>query len=221
MRNYAAKDIKFGVDARALMLRGVEELADAVEVTMGPKLLVKCRMYCTVEMFDFFEGLMVANATNDVAGDGTTCATILTKAIYSEGCKSLVAGMNAMDLRRGITMAVDSVVTKLKSRARMISTSEEIAQVCLVYCTKEKNRYGHLSPTGFALDYQLVDFSICFTSLCFFRHCVLSPTKSITIFAFKTNNTALVSSTESANLFVVDSLKENPKRLRWLKTGSI
>lgn len=61
---------------------------------------------------------------------GTTCATILTRAIYSEGCKSVAAGMNAMDLRRGISMAVDSVVTNLKSRARMISTSEEIAQVC-------------------------------------------------------------------------------------------
>lgn len=62
---------------------------------------------------------------------GTTCATVLTRAIFSEGCKSVAAGMNAMDLRRGITMAVDAVVTNLKSRARMISTSEEIAQVCL------------------------------------------------------------------------------------------
>lgn len=61
---------------------------------------------------------------------GTTCATILTRAIFTEGCKSVAAGMNAMDLRRGISMAVDSVVTNLKSRARMISTSEEIAQVC-------------------------------------------------------------------------------------------
>lgn len=60
---------------------------------------------------------------------GTTCATVLTRAIYSEGCKSVAAGMNAMDLRRGITMAVDAVVTNLKSRARMISTPEEIAQV--------------------------------------------------------------------------------------------
>lgn len=62
---------------------------------------------------------------------GTTCATILTRAIFTEGCKSVAAGMNAMDLRRGINMAVDAVVTNLKSRARMISTSEEIAQVCL------------------------------------------------------------------------------------------
>lgn len=61
---------------------------------------------------------------------GTTCATVLTRAIFTEGCKSVAAGMNAMDLRRGITMAVDAVVTSLKSRARMISTSEEIAQVC-------------------------------------------------------------------------------------------
>lgn len=69
---------------------------------------------------------------------GTTCATILTKAIFTEGCKSVAAGMNAMDLRRGITMAVDSVVTNLKSRAKMISTSEEIAQVAFFlkkYCS--------------------------------------------------------------------------------------
>lgn len=65
-------------------------------------------------------------------GAGTTCATVLTKAIFAEGCKSVAAGMNAMDLRRGISMAVDSVVTNLKSKARMISTSEEIAQVCLM-----------------------------------------------------------------------------------------
>ena len=64
---------------------------------------------------------------------GTTCATVLTRAIFTEGCKSVAAGMNAMDLRRGITMAVDSVVTNLKSRARMISTSEEIAQVWKSY----------------------------------------------------------------------------------------
>ena len=62
---------------------------------------------------------------------GTTCATILTRAIFTEGCKSVAAGMNAMDLRRGINMGVDAVVTNLKSRARMISTSEEIAQVCI------------------------------------------------------------------------------------------
>ncbi|XP_059432255.1 chaperonin CPN60-2, mitochondrial-like [Corylus avellana] len=149
-RNYAAKDIKFGVDARALILRGVEELADAVKVTMGPKgrnvVLEQSfgapkvtkdgvTVAKSVEFQDRVKNIgaslvkQVANATNDVAGDGTTCATVLTRAIFAEGCKSVAAGMNAMDLRRGISMAVDSVVTNLKSRARMIKTSEEIAQV--------------------------------------------------------------------------------------------
>ncbi|KAK4406033.1 Chaperonin CPN60-2, mitochondrial [Sesamum angolense] len=135
-RNYAAKDIRFGVEARALMLKGVEELADAVKVTMGPKDKVKNIGASLVKQ--------VANATNDVAGDGkfyqlgTTCATVLTRAIFTEGCKSVAAGMNAMDLRRGITMAVDAVVTNLKSRARMISTSEEIAQVGTISANGER-----------------------------------------------------------------------------------
>ncbi|CAN8315854.1 unnamed protein product [Cochlearia groenlandica] len=149
-RNYAAKDIKFGVEARALMLRGVEELADAVKVTMGPKgrnVIIEqswgapkvtkdgVTVAKSIEFKDRVKNVgaslvkQVANATNDVAGDGTTCATVLTRAIFTEGCKSVAAGMNAMDLRRGIKMAVDTVVTNLKSRARMISTSEEIAQV--------------------------------------------------------------------------------------------
>ncbi|KAL6214428.1 hypothetical protein ACLB2K_013862 [Fragaria x ananassa] len=149
-RNYAAKEIKFGVEARSLMLRGVEELADAVKVTMGPKgrNVVLEQSYGapkvtkdgvtvakSIEFKDKVKNIgaslvkQVANATNDAAGDGTTCATVLTRAIFTEGCKSVAAGMNAMDLRRGITMAVDCVVTNLKSRARMISTSEEIAQV--------------------------------------------------------------------------------------------
>ncbi|XP_076902635.1 chaperonin CPN60-2, mitochondrial [Bidens hawaiensis] len=158
-RNYAAKDIKFGVDARALMLRGVEELADAVKVTMGPKgrnVVIEqsygapkvtkdgVTVAKSIEFKDRVKNVgaslvkQVANATNDVAGDGTTCATVLTRAIYSEGCKSVAAGMNAMDLRRGITMAVDSVVTNLKSRARMISTSEEIAQVGTISANGER-----------------------------------------------------------------------------------
>ncbi|CAA0839962.1 Chaperonin CPN60- mitochondrial [Striga hermonthica] len=136
-RNYAAKDIRFGVDARALMLKGVEDLADAVKVTMGPKghnVVIEqswgapkvtkdgVTVAKSIEFKDRVKNIgaslvkQVANATNDVAGDG---------------CKSVAAGMNAMDLRRGITMAVDAVVTNLKSRARMISTSEEIALVCL------------------------------------------------------------------------------------------
>ncbi|KAF9611082.1 hypothetical protein IFM89_026966 [Coptis chinensis] len=149
-RNYAAKDIRFGVDARALMLRGVEELADAVKVTMGPKgrnVIIEqsygspkvtkdgVTVAKSIEFKDKIKNVgaslvkQVANATNNVAGDGTTCATVLTRAIFSEGCKSVAAGMNAMDLRRGITMAIDSVITSLKASARMISTSEEIAQV--------------------------------------------------------------------------------------------
>ncbi|KAF8388334.1 hypothetical protein HHK36_027000 [Tetracentron sinense] len=158
-RNYAAKDIKFGVEARALMLRGVEELADAVKVTMGPKgrNVVLEQSYGapkvtkdgvtvakSIEFKDRVKNMgaslvkQVANATNDIAGDGTTCATVLTRAIFSEGCKSVAAGMNAMDLRRGITMAVDAVVTNLKSRARMISTSEEIAQVGTISANGER-----------------------------------------------------------------------------------
>ncbi|GAV76625.1 Cpn60_TCP1 domain-containing protein [Cephalotus follicularis] len=158
-RNYAAKDIRFGLDARALMLRGVEELADAVKVTMGPKgrnVVIEqsygapkvtkdgVTVAKSIEFKDKVKNVgaslvkQVANATNDVAGDGTTCATILTRAILSEGCKSVAAGMNAMDLRRGITMAVDAVVTNLKSRARMISTSEEIAQVGTISANGER-----------------------------------------------------------------------------------
>ncbi|GLT53900.1 hypothetical protein SLA2020_271360 [Shorea laevis] len=149
-RNYAAKDIRFGVEARGLMLKGVEDLADAVKVTMGPKgrnVVIEqswgapkvtkdgVTVAKSIEFKDKVKNIgaslvkQVANATNDTAGDGTTCATVLTRAIFTEGCKSVAAGMNAMDLRRGITMAVDAVVTHLKSRARMISTSEEIAQV--------------------------------------------------------------------------------------------
>ncbi|XP_077250890.1 chaperonin CPN60-2, mitochondrial-like isoform X1 [Tasmannia lanceolata] len=158
-RNYAAKDIKFGVEARALMLKGVEDLADAVKVTMGPKgrnvvleqgfgapKVTKdgVTVAKSIEFKDRVKNMgaslvkQVANATNDVAGDGTTCATVLTRAIFAEGCKSVAAGMNAMDLRRGITMAVDSVVTNLKSRARMISTSEEIAQVGTISANGER-----------------------------------------------------------------------------------
>ncbi|CAI9783473.1 unnamed protein product [Fraxinus pennsylvanica] len=141
-RNYAVKDIRFGVEAWALMLKGVEELAEAVKVTMGPKDGVTVAK--SIEFKDKVKNIdaslvkQVANATNDVAGDGTTCATVLTCAIFTEGCKSVAAGMNSMDLRRGISMAVDAVVTNLKSRARMISTSEEIAQVGTISVNGER-----------------------------------------------------------------------------------
>lgn len=158
-RNYAAKDIRFGVEARALMLKGVEDLADAVKVTMGPKgrhVVIEqsygapkvtkdgVTVAKSIEFKDRVKNIgaslvkQVANATNDVAGDGTTCATVLTRAIFTEGCKSVAAGMNAMDLRRGISLAVDTVVTNLKSRARMISTSEEIAQVGTISSNGER-----------------------------------------------------------------------------------
>jgi len=158
-RNYAAKEIRFGVDARSAMLQGIEQLADAVKVTMGPKgrnVVIEqsfgapkvtkdgVTVAKSIEFKDRVKNVgaslvkQVANATNDVAGDGTTCATILTRAIFTEGCKSVAAGMNAMDLRRGINMAVDSVVTHLKSRARMISTSEEIAQVGTISANGER-----------------------------------------------------------------------------------
>nr|CAA77646.1 chaperonin hsp60 [Arabidopsis thaliana] len=158
-RNYAAKEIKFGVEARALMLKGVEDLADAVKVTMGPKgrnVVIEqswgapkvtkdgVTVAKSIEFKDKIKNVgaslvkQVANATNDVAGDGTTCATVLTRAIFAEGCKSVAAGMNAMDLRRGISMAVDAVVTNLKSKARMISTSEEIAQVGTISANGER-----------------------------------------------------------------------------------
>ncbi|CAL0316779.1 unnamed protein product [Lupinus luteus] len=158
-RNYAAKEIKFGVEARALMLKGVEELADAVKVTMGPKgrnVVIEqsfgapkvtkdgVTVAKSIEFKNKVKNIgaslvkQVANATNDVAGDGTTCATVLTRAILTEGCKSVAAGMNAMDLRRGINLAVDAVVTNLKSRARRISTSEEIAQVGTISANGER-----------------------------------------------------------------------------------
>ncbi|GLJ10998.1 hypothetical protein SUGI_0140010 [Cryptomeria japonica] len=158
-RNYAAKEIKFGVEARSTMLQGVELLADAVKVTMGPKgrTVVIEQSYGapkvtkdgvtvakSIEFSDKLKNVgaslvkQVASATNDAAGDGTTCATILTRAIFAEGCKSVAAGMNAMDLRRGISMAVDAVVTHLRSRARMISTSEEIAQVGTISSNGER-----------------------------------------------------------------------------------
>ncbi|KAL5065128.1 hypothetical protein RYX36_026865 [Vicia faba] len=158
-QNYAAKEINFGVNAHALMLKGVEELAEAVKVTMGPKghnVVIEqsfgapkvtkdgVTVAKSIEFKDKVKNIgaslvkQVANATNDVAGDGTTCATVLTRAIFAEGCKSVAAGMNAMDLRRGKNMVVDAVVTSLKSRARMISTSEEIAQVGTISANGER-----------------------------------------------------------------------------------
>merc|ERR1719253_2369378 len=153
------KDIKFGTEARASMLAGVEKLADAVQVTLGPKgrnvvidqtfgspKITKdgVTVAKAIEFADKNQNVganlikQVANATNDVAGDGTTTATVLTRAIFSEGCKSVAAGMNPMDLRRGIQAAVDVVVAELKSSAKLISTTEEIAQVGTISANGER-----------------------------------------------------------------------------------
>lgn len=145
-----AKEIKFGTDARAKMLRGVETLAAAVKVTLGPKgrNVILDKSYGApkitkdgvsvakeIELADKFENMgaqlvkEVAQKTADKAGDGTTTATVLAEAIIREGCKAVAAGMNPMDLKRGIDMAVEAVVADLKSRSKAIKTSEEIAQV--------------------------------------------------------------------------------------------
>ena len=145
-----AKEIKFGTDARAKMLAGVDILADTVKVTLGPKgrNVVLNRQYGApkitkdgvsvakeIELADKFENMgaqmvrEVASKSADVAGDGTTTATVLAQAIVREGCKAVAAGMNPMDLKRGIDMAVSAVVEDVKSRSKKVSTSEEIAQV--------------------------------------------------------------------------------------------
>ena len=146
----AAKDVKFGADARTRMLRGVNTLADAVKVTLGPKgrTVVLDKSFGAprvtkdgvtvakeIELEDKFENMgaqmvrEVASKTNDVAGDGTTTATVLAQAIVREGTKAVAAGMNPMDLRRGVDTAVETVFAELKRRSRRISTEGEIAQV--------------------------------------------------------------------------------------------
>ena len=146
----AAKDVRFGGDARARMLRGVDILADAVKVTLGPKgrNVVLDKSYGApritkdgvtvakeIELADKFENMgaqmvrEVASKTSDVAGDGTTTATVLAQAIVREGAKAVAAGMNPMDLKRGIDRAVIAVVDELKKRTKKITTPAETAQV--------------------------------------------------------------------------------------------
>ena len=146
----AAKDVKFDTDARNKMLRGVNILADAVKVTLGPKgrnvILDKSfgapritkdgvSVAKEIELEDKFENMgaqmvkEVASRTNDEAGDGTTTATVLAQAIVREGLKSVAAGMNPMDLKRGIDMATLKVVEAIKAAAREVSDSDEVAQV--------------------------------------------------------------------------------------------
>ena len=157
IRNYAAgKDIRFGADCRARMLEGVNKVADAVQVTLGPKgrNVIIDQTYGApkitkdgvtvakaIELSDRYQNLgaqlirQVASKANDEAGDGTTTATVLTRAIFAEGTKAVAAGMNPMDLRRGIQLAVDAILEELKSITKTITTSEEIEQVCK---TKER-----------------------------------------------------------------------------------
>src|SRR5881398_2458506 len=146
----AAKDVKFSGDARERMLRGVDILANAVKVTLGPKgrnvVIEKSfgapritkdgvTVAKEIELDDKFENMgaqmvrEVASKTNDAAGDGTTTATVLAQAIVVEGLKSVAAGMNPMDLKRGVDKAVARVVEEIKSTAKKVTTNQEIAQV--------------------------------------------------------------------------------------------
>jgi chaperonin GroEL len=149
----AAKDVRFSRDARERILAGVDTLANAVKVTLGPKgrnvvidksfgapRITKDGVTVAkeIELKDKFENMgaqmlrEVASRTNDNAGDGTTTATVLAQAIVTEGMKSVAAGMNPMDLKRGIDIAVDKVVENLKSRSKEVTGSSEIAQVGII-----------------------------------------------------------------------------------------
>src|SRR3712207_5004096 len=155
----AAKDVRFSANAREKMLRGVDILADAVKVTLGPKgrnvVIEKSfgapritkdgvTVAKEIELSDKFENMgaqmvrEVASKTNDLAGDGTTTATVLAQAIFREGVKSVAAGMNPMDLKRGIDLAVTAVVEDIKGRAKKVSTNEEIAQVGTISANGER-----------------------------------------------------------------------------------
>src|SRR5689334_5649797 len=156
----AAKEVRFSGDARDRMLRGVDILANAVKVTLGPKgrnvVLDKSfgapritkdgvTVAKEIELSDKFENMgaqmvkEVASKTSDVAGDGTTTATVLAQAIVREGAKAVAAGMNPMDLKRGIDTAVEAVVEDLKKRTKKISTNEEIAQVGTISANGERD----------------------------------------------------------------------------------
>lgn len=155
----AAKDVKFSADAREKMLRGVDILANAVKVTLGPKgrnvVIEKSfgapritkdgvSVAKEIELEDKFENLgaqlvrEVASKTNDKAGDGTTTATVLAQSIVKEGAKAVAAGMNPMDLKRGIDIAVAEAVKDLTQRSKKIKTSEEVAQVGTISANGEK-----------------------------------------------------------------------------------
>src|SRR5712675_130205 len=145
-----AKQVVHGEDSRSAILRGINQLADAVKITLGPKgrnvvidkkfgspTITKDGVTVAkeIELSDHFENMgaqllkEVASKTSDLAGDGTTTATVLAYAIVREGVKAVAAGMNPMDLRRGVDMAVEAVVEDVKKRSKKIATNAEIAQV--------------------------------------------------------------------------------------------
>src|SRR6476659_8337200 len=149
----AAKDVRFSTDARDRLLRGIDILNNAVKVTLGPKgrnvILDKSfgapritkdgvTVAKDIELHDKFENMgaqmvrEVASKTSDIAGDGTTTATVLAAAIMKEGIKLVAAGMNPMDLKRGIDIAVTAVVKDVERRSRKVQSSEEIAQVATI-----------------------------------------------------------------------------------------
>src|SRR5271155_4450344 len=155
----AAKDVRFGGDARQRMLRGVDILAHAVRVTLGPKgrnvVLDKSfgapritkdgvTVAKEIELSDKFENMgaqmlrEVASKTNDLAGDGTTTSIVLAQAIVREGVKAVAAGLNPMDLKRGIDLAVEAVVEDVKKRSKKVSTNDEIAQVGSIAANGDK-----------------------------------------------------------------------------------
>jgi len=155
----AAKDVKFSSDARDRLLRGVDTLANAVKVTLGPKgrnvVIEKAfgapritkdgvSVAKEIELKDKFENMgaqmvkEVASKTNDLAGDGTTTATVLAQAIVREGAKAVAAGINPMDLKRGIDRAVEAVVEEIRKRSKKIKTNDEIAQVGTISANGQK-----------------------------------------------------------------------------------
>src|SRR5471032_1824206 len=156
----AAKDIRFSTDARDRILRGVEILSNAVRVTLGPKgrNVILDKSYGApritkdgvtvakeIELDDKFENMgaqmvrEVAQKTNDNAGDGTTTATVLAASIVKEGVKSVAAGMNPMDLKRGIDIAMTAVIADIVKRSKKVASSAEVAQVGTISSNGDKN----------------------------------------------------------------------------------
>lgn len=162
-RRFGAKELKFGTDSRVQLLRGVEKIADAVETTLGPKgrnVIIESGFGApkitkdgvtvaqSIEFEDKYENLgaqlvkQVAEKANNTAGDGTTTATLLTRAIFKEGCKAVAAGMSPIDIKRGIDKAVEIVVSELKRMSKNISQHEQITNVATISANGDKNIGG-------------------------------------------------------------------------------